>query len=458
MTKQDSIKLKNCFVVGNPLELGANEEQMMEELEGLLRQKSFTRAAEKALHLGDKLEKMGEKEKALRLKNQAVDFLVKARNQHIERKSWKHVANASFHAAKLLEDLDRSSEALPLIESGIEYLSKASEEYLVWQDLEKATMCFIAFILLKMASEDFEVERNVENYRSKLGISELSHPKENSMLGIPRLLRESVEKTDLALLERAKELTYSLIKDLCISEVGLWVFKKVDNAFIVAEKWLRDKIKFPNVKLQIDFPNEIIHGEEFNVAIKVANEGEGDAKNMYLELNTIEPLTAIETNKVTIDALNAEETISKSFKLTTTGPPPSVEGDTGTEIPITATVTWEDILETKHKIESSPSFITLNALSETKKLENTLGEMKNKIIKITAIIEEKTVGELNSLIKNIMKIPGSLMEEAYELLEKGEQKYANYKIKLLTKLLIEIENFLETLPTPTPENVENLPT
>ncbi len=444
--------------MGTLLELGANEEQMMEELEGLLRQKSFTRAAEKALHLGDKFERMGEKEKALRLKNQAVDFLLKARNQHIERKSWKHVANASFHAAKLLEDLDRSGKVLPLIESGTAYLSKAAEEYLVWQDLEKATICFVAFILLKMSSEDFEVEREVENYRSKLGISELSHPKENSMLEIPRILTESVEKTDLALLERAKGLTYSLIKDLCISEVGLWVFKKAEDAFIVAEKRLREKIKFPNVKLQVDFPNEIIHGEEFDVAIKIANEGKGDAKNMYLELNTTEPLTAIETNKATIDALNAEETISKSFKLTTTGPPPSGEGDTGTEIPITATVTWEDILDTKHRIESSPSFITINALSETKKLENILGEMKDKITTITAIIEEKTVREVNSLLKNIMKIPGSLVEEAYESLGKGEQKYANYKINLITKLLSEIESFLKTLPTPTPENVESLPT
>ncbi len=441
--------------MGNPLELGVNEEQMMEELEGLLRQKSFTRAAEKALHLGDKFEKMGEKEKALRLKNQAVDFLLKARNQHIERKSWKHVANASFHAAKLLADLERSGEVLPLIESGTAYLSKAAEEYLVWQDLEKATMCFIAFILLKMGSEDFEVEREVENYRSRIGISELSHPKENSMLTIPRILIESIEKTDLALLERAKELTYSLIKDLCISEVGVWVFKKVEDAFIVTEKRLRDKIKFPNVKLQVDFPNEIIHTEEFDVTIKIVNEGEGAAKNMYLELNTIEPLTSIETNKATIDALNAEETISKSFKLTTTGPPPSSEGDTGTEIPITATVTWEDILDTKHRIESSPSFITVNALSETKRLENILGEMKDKITKITAIIEEKTVGELNSLLKNIIKIPSSLVEEAYESLEKGEQKYANYKINLITKLLNEIENFLETLPAP--ENVESLP-
>ena len=437
------------------MELGVNEEQMMEELEGLLRQKSFTRAAEKALHLGDKFEKMGEKEKALRLKNQAVDFLLKARNQHIERKSWKHVANASFHAAKHLAELERSGEVLPLIESGTAYLSKAAEEYLVWQDLEKATMCYIAFILLKMGSEDFEVEREVENYRSRIGISELSHPKENSMLTIPRILIESIEKTDLALLERAKELTYSLIKDLCISEVGVWVFKKVEDAFIVTEKRLRDKIKFPNVKLQVDFPNEIIHTEEFDVTIKIVNEGEGAAKNMYLELNTIEPLTSIETNKATIDALNAEETISKSFKLTTTGPPPSSEGDTGTEIPITATVTWEDILDTKHRIESSPSFITVNALSETKRLENILGEMKDKITKITAIIEEKTVRELNSLLKNIMKIPGLLVEEAYESLEKGEQKYANYKINLITKLLNEIENFLETLPAP--ENVESLP-
>ena len=196
--------------MGNPLELGVNEEQMMEELEGLLRQKSFTRAAEKALHLGDKFEKMGEKEKALRLKNQAVDFLLKARNQHIERKSWKHVANASFHAAKLLEELERSGEVLPLIESGTAYLSKAAEEYLVWQDLEKATMCFIAFILLKIGSEDFEVEREVENYRSRIGISELSHPKENSMLAIPRILIESIEKTDNELLS---DLNWDLLKE-----------------------------------------------------------------------------------------------------------------------------------------------------------------------------------------------------------------------------------------------------
>ncbi len=439
--------------------LGANEEQMMEELEGLLKQKSFTRAAEKALHLGDKFEKMGEKEKALKLKKQAVDFLLKAKDQHIERKSWKLVANTLFHAAKLLRNLDRSGEALPLIKSGTEYLSKAAEEYLVWQDLEKATMCFVTFILLKMASKDFEVEEEVENFRSKIGISELSHPKENSMLEIPRILTESVEKTDLALLEKAKELTYSLIKDLCISEVGVWVFEKVEDTFIVAEKRLRDKIKFPKVKLQVEFPNEIIHGEEFDVTIKIVNEGEGNAKNMHLELNTKEPLTAIETNKATIDALNAEETISKSFKLTTTGPPPSPsdEGDTGTEIPITATVTWEDILDTKHRIESSPSFITLNTLSETKKLENILGKMKDKITEITAIIEEKTLKELNSLLKNIIKIPGSLVEEAYESLEKGEQKYANYKINLTTKLLNEIENFLENLPTPASENVESLP-
>ncbi|MEX2739272.1 MAG: hypothetical protein Q6356_009425, partial [Candidatus Wukongarchaeota archaeon] len=85
-----------------------------------------------------------------------------------------------------------------------------------------------------------------------------------------------------------------------------------------------------------------------------------------------------------------------------------------------------------------------------------LGKMKDKITEITAIIEEKTLKELNSLLKNIIKIPGSLVEEAYESLEKGEQKYANYKINLITKLLNEIENFLENLPAP--ENVESLPT
>ncbi len=350
-------------------------QRLKDEAAEFLNETRYTVAAFRIKEAAKICETKGLKENAQSLYEQAAKTYRQAAEDYFtNKKSYRSAAENFYYALEIYTLLGFEEEIKNCYTNVANSLQAASFDYILWEDWDDAVASISLSALIYILIEDFESgKKTFDDWISQTGYSS-EQVGELPILNLTREVIEAYESLDLELLTKDRTVLGSILKSALVRINASFLNELVDQAFDVLENKIREQVLYPNLESTIEFPFDVVYGDEFAIQLILKNVGEGNAFDVQLEFF---PQKGIIADGDIVKRRNIIEP-AEEVKFQWTLKSEQRERET-TEFPISINLRYMDSLKTIYSTNIGPFPLIIKKFSEKEKAKFLIDEINSTL-------------------------------------------------------------------------------
>ncbi|MHA2362464.1 MAG: hypothetical protein ACXAC7_00805 [Candidatus Hodarchaeales archaeon] len=313
-----------------------------------------------------------------------------------------------------------------------EALVKLSQEYMTWNEIDRASAAIAIGSVLFFLIDDWSIKSFYNDFCNKYK-SEIQQGKTASQsLWIPYDLVQCVQELNPEFLQRAESYAQaSLLTETKISDP----FREgIQDAINKAREAMVAQMKVPNIQSSGSLPKDVIFGEEFRISMKITNIGEGEARDVNATIDMPKDFNLLKGSiQEVIGNLNTNK--SHEFEIECSCLPK--EGELVVDYSIEGKISYLDVLNNRREVPIGPYPLIIRTFRKADELREALKVVEKDNAPAIEELKKLKTSQINSkdLISALLNTYQTLTKEIHEKIDKAEFDQAEARIDL-TKLIL----------------------
>ncbi len=388
-----------------------NLNRLKAEASQLLKDSNYTESANKYWEAARSIENARGLDSALELYDEAIQNFIRASEVYKDKKQFRTSAQNLHQIMKIYSHLSKKDDWAAATEAAVEDLLSAANDYLLWNEYDRAITLVTAGCFLLLGIDHFsDAENHYTQYINT--IKDPAFTSAQQILYSVGYAIKAVKDIDAQALINAQQLVSSHVKPSLRQLMGDFFLSDIDNALDFVSTKFRSQIKLPKISPEFIVSKDLVLNELHELTISIINEGEGEAHKISLKISIPEDIEILQgKTDVTIESLLPNDKFENKISF-------RAQSSTGTvTYQVNATLSFVDLLQARQTMMVGPYDLTFREISLTKeyteKLEHLQGQLKDHTKRLDTIgfIPQEITTEISTFITQIADSSKKHIEE-----------------------------------------------
>jgi hypothetical protein len=363
--------------------------------------------------------------------NQTLNELQSSAQSYKTNKKFKEAAHLFYLGGMLSKYFypTNKQDFSPWFKNSINNLIALSEEYMTWNEIDRASAVIALANLLNFFTEEtWELEEFYSNFLSKHSNIIQQGKTASGSLWVPNFIVTAIKELNSETLQQADQYTQMYL----LSEAKTTILYKdgIIEILNLAREKLSKSVQVPTLKIDALLPKDALFGEQFPIELTIIKGGQGQMKNITLNFNPPAGIKKISDNS-TERLQSLEMNQQTNLKFTFSSDHSSKEE---VEFQFVGNVHFEDIIDNRRSFPIGPYSLVIRSSRKADKLKGQLDSLRTSLDQKFSLLDSNDLPEsIKSQRSAIIDLYNNIISQIRISIDSGNFEAATVNMEFLNK-------------------------